>query len=136
MRPNSGGWAYAYTGRIAGLTMLNNLGIHWFDHLAAIEFSMPEEVRDGTETLSYSHRLNTGFAPRNYKKDLRSISQPLLVTVGTDDESFIADQFEPVISQYTTVQVNLISGLSHMGVVVSPDIRPVIKDWLEGSDHR
>lgn len=136
IRPNSGGWAHAYTGRIAGLTMLNNLGIHWFDHLTVIEFSMPEEARDGTETLSYSHRLNTGYAPHKYKKDLSAITQPLLVAAGTNDESFIADQFEPVISQYTTVQVKLLSGLSHMGVVVSPDIRPIIKDWLEDFDKR
>lgn len=132
MRPNSGGWAYAYSGRIAGLTMLNNMGIHWFDHLAAIEFSMPKEARDGTETLSYSHRLNTGYAPRNYKKDLSAIVQPLLVVAGTKDEAFIAEQFEPVISQYAAVQVELLPDITHMGVVVGSEIRPVIKDWLEG----
>ncbi|MBI9045476.1 MAG: alpha/beta fold hydrolase [Anaerolineaceae bacterium] len=64
MRPNSGGWAYPNTGRIVGLTMLNNMGIHWLDHLLIIDYNMPEEARDGTETLSYSHRLNTGYAPR------------------------------------------------------------------------
>ncbi len=132
IRPNSGGWTHAYTGRIAGLTMLNNMGIHWFDHLAAIEFSMPEKARDGTETLSYSYRLNTGYAPRNYKKDFRAITQPLLVVAGTRDEAFIADQFEPVISQYTAVQVKLLPDITHMGVVVGPEIRPVVKDWLEG----
>ena len=132
IRPNSGGWAHAYTGRIAGVTMLNNMGIHWFDHLDAIEFSMPEEARDGTETLSYSHRLNTGYAPRNYKKDLSTITQPLLVVAGTKDEAFIADQFEPVISQYTAVQVKLLPDITHMGVVVGPEIHPVVKKWLEG----
>lgn len=132
IRPNSGGWAYAYTGRIAGLTMLNNMGIHWFDHLTAIEFSMPEEARDGTETLSYSYRLNTAYAPRNYKKDFSAITQPLLVVAGTKDEAFIADQFEPVISQYTAVQVKLLPDISHMGVVVGPEIHPVVKEWLEG----
>lgn len=39
IRPNSGGWAHAYTGRIAGLTMLNMMGIHWFDYLTAIELN-------------------------------------------------------------------------------------------------
>jgi non-heme chloroperoxidase len=131
IRPNSGGWAYAYAGRIAGLTMLNNMGIHWFDHLTAIEFNMPAEARDGTETLSYSHRLNTGYAPRNYKKDLKAITQPLLVVAGAKDEANIADQFEPVISQYTEVQGELLPGISHMGVVVSQSIHPVIKEWLE-----
>jgi len=131
MRPNSGGWATPHTIRIAGLTMLNNVGIHWFDHLTAIEFNMPEEARDETETLSYSHRLNTAYAPENYKKDLKAITQPLLVAAGTGDESFIAEQFEPVISQYTKAQVTLLPGLTHMGVVVNPAIRPVFKDWLE-----
>jgi len=132
IRPNSGGWAHPYTGRIAGLTILNMMGIHWFDYLTAIEFNMPEEARDGTETLSYSHRLNTSYAPRNYKKDLAAITQPLLVIAGAMDESFIADKFEPVISQYTAAQVKLLPDLTHMGVVVSPEVRPVIKEWLEG----
>jgi len=131
MRPNSGGWAYANTARIAGLTMLNTMGIHWFDHLTAIEFNMPNEARDGTETLSYSHRLNTGYAPRNYKKDLSAIKQSLLVAAGTKDESFIAEAFEPTISKYTSAQVTLIPSLTHMGVVVSPEIRPVIKEWVD-----
>jgi len=136
MRPNSGGWAHAYTGRIAGLTILNMMGIHWFDYLTAIEFNMPEEARDGTETLSYSHRLNTAYAPRNYKKDLSAITQPVLVVAGMADDAFIAEQFEPVISQYTKVQVKLLPDLTHMGVVVSPEVHPVFKDWLEGLGKR
>ncbi|MCP4429026.1 MAG: alpha/beta hydrolase [Chloroflexi bacterium] len=136
VRPNSGGWAHAYTGRIAGLSILNAMGIHWFDYLPAIEFNMPEEARDGTETLSYSHRLNTGYAPRNYKKDLKAITQPFLVVAGAMDESFVADQFEPVIAEYTAVQVKLLPELTHMGVVVSPDVQPVFKAWLESLDKR
>ncbi|MCP4141188.1 MAG: alpha/beta hydrolase [Chloroflexi bacterium] len=132
MRPNSGGWAYAYTGRIVGLSILNTMGIHFFDHLTAIEFNMPEDARDGTETLAYSHRLNTGYAPRNYKKDLKAIAQPFLLLAGATDEAFVADQFEPVISEYTDVQVELLPNLSHMGVVVSPDVQPIFKEWLGG----
>ena len=107
------------------------MGIHYFDHLEAIEYSTPEEARDGTETLAYLHRLSTGYAPRNYKKDLRAIEQPFLMAAGTKDECFVADQFEPVISQYTAVQVKLLPDLTHMGVVVGPEIRPVLKEWME-----
>ena len=131
VRPNSGGWAYANSTRIAGLSMLNNLGIHWLDHLQVIRFNMPEEARDGTETLSYSHRMNTGFAPRNYKKDFRAITQPLLVVAGTKDEAFVTDQFEPVISRYAASQVELVPDVSHMGVVVNQRTHPAIKKWLE-----
>ncbi len=132
MRANSGGWARPYVPRIIGLSMLNNVGIHWFDYLPAIAFNMPREFRDGTETLVYSHRLNTGYAPRNYMTDLGAITQPLLVVVGTGDEAFIAQAFEPTISKYTRVQVELLKGVSHMGVVVGPEVRPVLKNWLEG----
>jgi non-heme chloroperoxidase len=132
IRPKSGGWAYPYTARIAGLSMLNNLGIRWFNELTVIEFNMPEEARNGTETLSYTYRLNTGYAPRNYKKDLSAITQPLLVVAGTADESFVVEQYEPVISQYTEVQVRLLQDVTHMGVVVGPEVRPIVKGWLEG----
>ena len=132
VRPNSGGWANPYTGRIAGLVMLNKLGIRWFNDLTVIDFNMPEEARDGTETLSYTYRLNTAFAPRNYKKDLSAITQPLLVVAGTSDDANYADQFEPVISQYADARVELLEGVTHMGVVVGDDIQPIIKEWLEG----
>lgn len=135
IRTNSGGWATPYTGRIIGLTMLNNVGVHWFDSFSAIAFNMPKEFRDGTETLVYSHRLNTAYAPRNYKTDLTAMTQPVLVVAGTADEAFLAEQFEPVMSQYTAVQVTLLQGVTHMGVVVGSDVHPVLKDWLENFDE-
>jgi alpha-beta hydrolase superfamily lysophospholipase len=131
-RPNSGGFAMSNTGRIAGLVMLNNIGIRWFNDMTVIKFNMPEKARHGTETLSYSYRLMTAYAPHDYTKDLRAITQPLLVIAGTKDESMVCDQYEPVISQYTAARVKQLEGVSHMGIVVCPEIRPVIKEWLEG----
>jgi alpha-beta hydrolase superfamily lysophospholipase len=130
MRPHSGGWAQPYTRRIVGLVMLNNVGIRWFNRLTVIRFNMPEQTRDGSETLSYSFRLNSAYAPQNYKKDLKAIRQPLLVVVGTADEAFYASQFKPVISRHTTGQVVVLDGVTHMGVVVGKEIQPVLKDWL------
>jgi len=134
-RPGTGKWARPYTTRIIGLSMLNNVGIRFFNDLTVIEFNMPENARDGTETLSYSYRLNRSYAPRNYKKDLSAITQPLLVVVGTADKVFFADKYDPVISQYTDVQVELLQGLTHMGVVASPKIQPVIGEWLSGLNN-
>lgn len=131
MRKNSGGWAYPYTARIAGLTMLNNVGIHLFDHLPVIEFNMPEEARDGTETLFYTHRLLMAYAPQDYKKDLEAMKQALMVVVGTADEAFIADLFEAEITQYTDAQVKLLTNVKHMGLVIGPEIRDVLKEWIE-----
>lgn len=130
-RPATGRWARPYTPRIIGLTMLNQLGIRYFNNLPVIEFNMPQEVRDGTETLVYTFRLNRSYAPRDYRKDLGAITAPLLVIAGTADEVFFADKFEPVISQYTDVQVKLLPDVSHLGVAVSPETQSAMRMWLK-----
>lgn len=61
MRPNSGGWANPHIRPIIGLTMLNNVGIRWLNYLPVIDFNMPAEVRDGTETLTYSFVTKVSF---------------------------------------------------------------------------
>lgn len=132
IRKNSGGWTSVHMPRIVGLSMLNNIGITLLNNLAVIDFNMPKEYRDGTETLTYSYRLNTGFAPRNYKKDLASLNQKLLVIAGSADESFKAEQYLPEISKYKPdVDVVILDGVSHMGVVAGEDVRPVITEWLK-----
>jgi non-heme chloroperoxidase len=129
-RPDSGGWAMPYTGRIIGLSMFNNIGVTWFNSLPVIEFNMPEAYRDGTETLVYSYRLNTAYAPKDYEKDLRAITQPLLVVAGTADESFFAEQYQPTIAKYTQATVVILPGVNHMGVVVGKEVQPVLNEWL------
>jgi len=131
IRDNSGGWACPYVPRIVGLSMLNNIGVHWLDYLPVIEFNMPQAARDGTETLVYSHRLNTAYAPGNYEKELAAMGQPSLVVVGTADEASVPEKFEPVVTTHTRASVELLPGVTHMGLVVGPEIRPVVGDWLE-----
>lgn len=131
MIKNSGGWTSVHMPRIIGLSMLNNIGIRLFNKLNVIDFNMPIEYRDGSETLSYSYRLNTGYAPRNYTKDLLRIDQKLLVVVGSADEAFKAEEFLPEISKYKPdVKVSIIESVSHMGIVVGEEVIPVIRKWL------
>lgn len=135
-RPNSGGWAWPLTRRIVGLTMLNAVGIHWFNHLTVIQFNMPQAVLDGplgvTATTAYSYRLNTSFAPRsNYRSDLRAMDRPLLVIAGTKDEAFFADAYEPVISAETSSGTYaLVEGVNHLGVVDAPETAQLIGKWI------
>lgn len=139
-RPNSGGWARPNSRRIAGLTMLNNLGIHWFDGLTVIQFAMPQSVLDGplgsSATTAYSHRLNSSFAPRSrYGRDLTALTQPFLLVAGLDDEAFIAEQYEPTISQYTTSgSYVLLPNTGHISLLTSPELAPIITDWLGNLD--
>ncbi|MGL1894262.1 MAG: lysophospholipase [Spirochaetaceae bacterium] len=132
MRANSGGWASTHMPRIIGLSMLNNIGIRIFNSLQVIDFNMPMEYRDGTETLSYSYRLNTGYAPGNYEKDLSSIKQKLLVLAGNADESFKAEEFYPEISKYKPdVDVQIIENVTHMGIVIESEVGTIVTSWLD-----
>ena len=130
-RPNAGGWARPRVGRIAALDVLNAVGIQALNGLEVIEFDLPEPFRDGTETLHYTYRLNTGFAPRSYESELAAIRVPLLVLVGSEDEAFLPDRFPTTISQYAPrADVRILEGVSHMGVVVGSQARSVIAEWL------
>jgi non-heme chloroperoxidase len=134
-RPNSGGWAFPYIKRLLGLMMFNAVGIRRFNHLPIMQLNMPAQVCDGSETRLYSYRLYLSCSPRNYQQDLRKIKQPLLVLAGTDDEAFVAEQYEPVMSRCADAQVQLVEGVTHMGLVASDQVRPVVETWLQSLDR-
>lgn len=139
-RPNSGGWARPNSRRIAGLTMLNNLGIHWFDGLTVIQFAMPQSVLDGplggSATTAYSHRLNTSFAPRGkYGRDLTALTQPFLLVAGLEDEAFIVTQYEPTMSQYTASgSYVLLPDTGHIDLLTAPELANIVADWIRQWD--
>ncbi len=98
--------------------------------MTVIDFNMPESVRDGTETLSYSYRLITSYGPEDYRKDLRAIDKPLIVLVGAKDEAFYADRFE-VISKDVCAEVVLLPGVTDLGIAVNPETQSSIRKWME-----
>jgi hypothetical protein len=54
----AGGWANLHVRRLYGLLALNAVGIRGFNALPIVEFNKPPKFWDGTETLTYSYRLN------------------------------------------------------------------------------
>lgn len=120
-RPNSGGWARPLTRRIIGLSMLNNAGVTFLNHLTAIRFVIPSAVRDGPggegATDAYSFRLNASFAPRNdYLKDIAALP-PFLLLAGREDEAFHADRYESTMSPANRGgRYVLIDGVSHLQI--------------------
>ena len=129
-RPGGGGWATPHVGRIAALTVLNALGVHRFDGAAVIAFALSERQRADGGTPTYSHRLQTSFAPRDYRRDLQALEQPLLVVVGHDDTSFHADRYAPTILPWTEADVVLLDGVDHVGLVVRPEALEVVRSWI------
>ncbi len=128
---SAGGWARPRVPRIVLLSILNGFGIHAFDDAITIEFEMPEAVRDGTETLAYSHRLNTGYAPRDWKADLAAAPGPILVLVGDQDEAFLPEAFGPAVrGSAPEARVELIPGAGHLDLPAHPATAERILQWL------
>lgn len=138
-RSNAGGWAQPNTRRIIGLSMLNRLGIAWFNGLKVIRFAMPQAVLDGplgdSVTPAYSFRLNQSYAPRNdYRKDLAGLRQPFLLVAGADDEAFVAEQYESTISTQTrSGRYVLLPETGHIDLLTNPQLAPLVTGWL--ADH-
>ncbi|MBK0329690.1 alpha/beta fold hydrolase [Rhodobacteraceae bacterium F11138] len=134
-RPDSGGWAHVLIRRIIGLSMLNAIGIHWFDDLTVIQFNMPETVLDGPSgayaTLSYSWRLNVSFAPRRtYLKDIAKLP-PFLLIAGAQDEAMAAAEYEPLMRDVTDKgRYEVVDGVAHLDIVDSPETERLIRDYL------
>lgn len=136
VRPDSGGWAHPLTRRIIGLVMLNNVGITALNGLPAIQFAFPQSVLGGplgdTATAAYSFRLNTSYAPRDdYKADIAALP-PFLLIAGSEDEAFVAGQYEPVMSQASPKgRYAIIDGVTHLAIIYSPQVGETIRRFLE-----
>ena len=127
----AGGWANLHFRRLYGLLALNAIGIHGFDGLQTIEFNKPAKFWDGTETLSYSHRLNTSYHPRfRYQGDLHALG-PTLVMIGAKDEAIDAEALRSIFTaDAPKAQVTVVPELNHFGVFNSPAAWATMAAWL------
>ena len=131
-RKNSGGWARPRISTLVALSILNGFGIKALNGRTAITFDMPEAVRDGSETLAYSFRLNTGYAPRGYAADLAAVRVPLLGLIGAEDEASDAQQLAPTLAACSSAEVEVLPGVGHLDLpsASATDLR--IRGWLAG----
>jgi alpha-beta hydrolase superfamily lysophospholipase len=130
LRPKAGGWARPRIPVIIALSILNGFGVTGLNGITAITFEMPEEVRDGTETLAYSFRLNTGYAPRDYRKDLAGVQVPVLGLIGAGDEAFFAEKLEPTLSEISNARVAVIPGITHLDLPAAAETEEQVAAWL------
>jgi non-heme chloroperoxidase len=121
VRPGVGGWAVPFIPRIVGLTILNRLGIHRFDGLPVLAFAVPPDKQDRLVS-TYSYRLMLNFGTNsNYLAHFRGAAKPMAVFVGSGDELFFADRFEPLVhSVRPDIPVTVLSGFGHADLVTKP----------------
>ena len=127
-RPGSGGWASADIPRVLGLMVLRKIGIDCCEALPTLAFAVPS---DSGKILvpAYTERLRRNFGTRGYRIDLAAATRPLTIFSGADDELMIADKYAEAVSGITpAVDVKLIDGVNHMGILSDPAAVSAIAD--------
>lgn len=116
----SGGWASPDIPRILGLAALRKLGIDCCAQLPVLAFAVPPNT-EKLLTATYSDRLMRNFATRGYRLDLPAVKQPMTVFGGTDDEMMISANYAAAVQALKpSIDVKLIEGVNHMGMVTAP----------------
>ena len=119
-RPNSGGWASADIPRFLGLAALRKLGIDCCSQLPVLALA----VRPNMEKIlvsTYSDRLMRNYATRGYRLDLPTVTRPMTIFGGAEDEMMISNKYaETVQAIKPSVDVKLLDGINHMGIVTNP----------------
>jgi pimeloyl-ACP methyl ester carboxylesterase len=120
-RPASGGWASVGVPRILGLAALNALGVSAFNHLPVIAFALQPEAQK-LLTPQYSYSLAMNFRPhRDYQADIASVSRPIVVLVGEDDEQFFPERFAAEFAAAKfPVAISIIPTIGHIDLTLSP----------------
>jgi len=128
----AGGWSSLHMRRISGLLLLNAPGIHGFDGLSVIQFNKPPVFWDGTETLSYSWRLNASYHPRyRYDKDIQALAAKALVLVGADDEANDPAALRALFESHAPGSpCSIVPDVNHFAIFSDPGVLERIRRWL------
>jgi pimeloyl-ACP methyl ester carboxylesterase len=119
-RPHSGGWANADVPRLLGLSALRKLGIDCCAQLPVLAFAVPPNL-ERLLVPTYSDRLMRNFATRGYRLDLPVVTHPMTIFGGAADEMMTSDKYaEAVQAIKPSIDVKLIEGVNHMGMVTNP----------------
>ncbi|UPK34791.1 alpha/beta fold hydrolase [Bradyrhizobium sp. 186] len=119
-RPHAGGWANADLPRLFALAALRKLGIDCCSQLPVLAFAVPPNSQR-ILVPTYSDRLMRNFATRGYRLDLAAVTHPLTIFGGAEDEMMISDKYaEAVQAVKPSVDVKVLDGINHMGMVTNP----------------
>ena len=124
-------WAEPHLFTIILANILNGLGFNWLNHATTISFNIPEQYRDGSETLSYTHALISSYSPIDYRSDLANISKSTLLLVGENDEVMQARGFKEVLPDNKNIKLEILSKIIHMSIVTEDAAINAMANWLK-----
>jgi pimeloyl-ACP methyl ester carboxylesterase len=126
--PASGGWASADIPRFLGLAVLRKIGINCCESLPTLAFAVPASSEQRLNA-HYSYRLMRNFATRGYKDDLAAARHPITLISGANDELMLAGKYADAVHAVApSVEVKLIDGVDHIGIVGDPKAVAAVAD--------
>jgi alpha-beta hydrolase superfamily lysophospholipase len=127
-RPNAGGWANADIPRIVALHMLRRAGITCCQELPAVALAVPPHS-EKIQTAVYSYRLVSNYGVKgNYRDELAAARGPITIIAGAADELMLASNYRAAVADFPHVDVKLLDGVNHMGVVSDAAASAAIAD--------
>jgi alpha-beta hydrolase superfamily lysophospholipase len=134
-QPNSGGWANPDVPRILALVLLRRLGIDCCDALPVVAYAVPPNSAKRL-VPAYTERLRSNFGVHlDYRSDLAAATRPITIYSGAADELMLPDKYaEAVRGVGPAVNVRLIEGVDHMGIVGAPKAVSVIANDVATSE--
>jgi non-heme chloroperoxidase len=130
-KPNSGGWAGVAVPRIIALSLLDGIGLPWFQDLPAVHFATDAKASN-SRTPVYSFRLAASLQlGRDWRGVLARISAPTEIVVGANDELFNADQFKPMLQPINPrIGVRIVPNETHLGMIAdAPATSAIAAAW-------
>jgi non-heme chloroperoxidase len=130
-KPNSGGWAGVAVPRIIALSLLDGIGLPWFQDLPAVHFATDAKASN-SRTPVYSFRLAASLQlGRDWRGVLARISAPTEIVVGANDELFNADQFKPMLQPINPrIGVTIVPNETHLGMIAdAPATSAIAAAW-------
>lgn len=133
------GWAHVLTRRIAGLYMLNAVGITALNHLTVVQFRYPPALLTGPAapfaTRSYSYRMQFALAPRrDWQADVAALP-PVLLVAGSADRTFRAEAYEPAMAPLVREgRFLVLEGAGHTGILGDPRLVSAVAASLGAGD--
>jgi pimeloyl-ACP methyl ester carboxylesterase len=130
-KPSSGGWAGVATARLFALSLLDELGISWFQGLPVLHFATKATAGEN-RTPVYSYRLAASLQlGRNWRGLLSRISVPTQIVVGANDELFNAGQFAPLMRAINpSIGVTVVPNEGHLAMIADPEaIATIVTVW-------
>ena len=113
--------------RVIALSLLDAIGLRWFQGLPVVHFATEAKASD-RRTPIYSFRLAASLQlGRDWRAVLARITAPTEIVVGANDELFNADQFKPMLRSINPrIDVTIVPNVGHLGMIADPQATAAI----------